>query len=254
MTKRIAIFQSNYIPWRGYFDVIGLVDEFLILDTVQYTKNDWRNRNRIPSKSGGIWLTIPVRVTNLHQRIDETEVDGTHWTRKHLTTLRQSYARAPYFNQYVDQIASLYERARDERLLTSVNLIFLREICHALSIRTPIILAPETMSTDRTARLIELCQGRQATSYLSGPAARAYIDQEQFITANIGLEFMDYGGYPAYRQLCDPFDLSVSVLDLLFNVGPEARTLLKCGQTSKGGGVAENETTASTARTFGRDL
>lgn len=228
--KRIAIVQSNYIPWKGYFDLIGLVDEFVVLDTVQFTKNDWRNRNRIPSANGGVWLTIPCRTAGRQgQRIDETEVEAARWAQKHWSTLAQSYARAPHMKVYGDKIAALYGEATGELLLSRINLIFIRGICDILDISTPLVMADRVDLEDKTGRVVKICEARGATHYLSGPAAKSYADLAQFRASGITAEFIDYSGYPAYGQLREPFDPFVSVLDLIFMQGRNARSFMKIG-------------------------
>jgi len=223
VTKRIAIIQSNYIPWRGYFDMIGMSDEFVLLDNVQYTKNDWRNRNRIPNGREGIWLTIPVRTADARsQRIDQAAVSDPRWARKHWNTISQAYARAPHFKRYETAVAAMYERATSEKLLTGVNRIFIEGICALLGIQTVLSYAQPVDTEDPTERVVRLCQSRAATHYLTGPSARNYVKAELFERANIELEYMDYSAYRPYRQLQAPFDPAVTVLDLLFNEGTAA--------------------------------
>lgn len=231
MSKRIAILQSNYIPWRGYFDMIGLVDEFVILDNVQFTKNDWRNRNRIPNGKDGVWLTIPVRTANrLEQTIAETVVSDPRWARKHWNTLRQSYARAPHFKRYAEALAGAYAAAANEKHLSCINRIFIDAVCQALNISTQIAVAETLDTEDKNDRVVRLCQSRGASRYLSGPAAKTYIDPARFAQAGIAIDYMDYSHYSPYPQLHEPFDSAVSVLDLLFNVGPEAPRYMTFGE------------------------
>jgi hypothetical protein len=226
--KRVAIIQSNYIPWKGYFDVINLVDEFILYDDRQYTRRDWRNRNLIKTAQGLHWLTIPVQVKGrFEQRIDETTIDDPSWAGKHWKTITQTYAAAPHFDTYRDRVAALYSQAGMERL-SDVNRLFLEGLCAMLEIRTPLVWSTQYAATgDRTARLVSLCRQAGAQEYLSGPAARAYMEEEQFRAAGIELLYMDYSGYPEYPQPHGAFEHGVSVLDLLFNVGPEAPRYMK---------------------------
>jgi hypothetical protein len=225
--KRVAIVQSNYIPWKGYFDLINLVDEFVLYDDRQYTRRDWRNRNRIKTPQGPAWLTVPVQVSGrYHQRIDETEIADLDWGRAHWRTIVHNYADAPFFDLQHDRVERLY--ATNERLLSLVNRSFLEEICSILEIRTRITWSSDYEGVGaKTERLVSLCRQTGADVYLSGPAARAYIEEEQFAAAGIALEYMDYAGYPEYPQLHPPFEHQVSVLDLLFNVGPAATQYLR---------------------------
>jgi hypothetical protein len=208
--------------------MIGLVDEFVILDNVQFTKNDWRNRNRIPDGKDGLWLTIPVRTAKrMNQPINEAEISDPRWARKHWSTLSQCYARAPHFKTYEAPIRDAYERASGEKLLSAVNRTFIATLCNLLGVKTKISDAEWIDTEDKTERVVRLCQSRSATRYLSGPAAKHYVDDTLFEKAGITLEYMDYAGYPPYKQLHAAYDPAVSVLDLLFNTGPEAPRYMK---------------------------
>lgn len=225
---KLAIVQSNYIPWKGYFDLIRAVDTFMILDEVQFTKNDWRNRNRIKTQAGTQWLTIPVATSGrFGQSIAQTRV-AAPWARAHWASVQQSYARATHFADYAPTVRELFEQAADEALLGRVNAIFIHGICHMLGIETPIVRAQDFASCGvRGDRVLSLCRSAGATHYLSGPAARAYMDVGAFQEAGIAVTFADYAGYPEYPQLHGAFDHAVTALDLLFNVGPDAVRYMK---------------------------
>jgi hypothetical protein len=227
-TKRVAIVQSNYIPWKGYFDMIRQVDEFVLLDSVQYTRRDWRNRNRIKTREGAVWLTIPVKVTGRYlQSIRETEISDPDWAEHHWARLKTAYGAAPHFPTYARDLEALYATASRCRLLSEVNRLFLRELCSLLGIATRLSDDAEYHPTgSKTERLVGLCQAAGATDYLSGPAAQDYLVPERFAEAGIGLSWMSYGGYPEYEQLHPPFDHAVSVVDLLVHTGPEAARYL----------------------------
>lgn len=226
--KTVAILQSNYIPWKGYFDIIGMVDEFIIYDEVQFTKNDWRNRNRIKTRNGLEWLSIPVRHKSLDQTIAETVVADDRWSVKHWKSIENSYAKAPCFSHYAPEIQRLYERAANLTLLSEINVLFIREICALLKIETLITSSSQyTLAGDRVDRLVNICHQANADAYLSGPAAMDYIDTNAFEDRGIRLEWMEYGGYPEYPQLFPPFQHGVSILDLMFCAGSEARKYLK---------------------------
>lgn len=226
--KIVAILQSNYIPWKGYFDLINLVDEFILYDDMQYTRRDWRNRNKIKTSAGSDWLTIPVVVKGRYfQRINETEIADLAWAREHWRTITHNYARAPYLGMYREQLEELFLGCQ-ERMLSQVNARFLLALCSILGITTPITWSTEYQLVEgKTERLVDLCRQAGATRYISGPAARAYIDESLFAAAGIGLAWMEYTGYPEYRQLHQPFDHFVSVLDLILNEGPEAPRFMK---------------------------
>jgi hypothetical protein len=226
--KRVAIVQSNYIPWKGYFDLINMVDEFILYDDRQYTRRDWRNRNLIKTGQGLRWLTVPVRAKGRYvQRIDETMISDLAWSERHWRALEHAYGGAPHFRAYRDAIGALYAEPGQERL-SDVNRRFLEAISMLLEIETKFTWSTDYQAEgDRTARLISLCRQAGADEYLSGPSARAYIDESQFQTAGIELVYMDYSGYPEYTQLHGPFEHGVSILDLLFNAGPDAPRFMK---------------------------
>jgi hypothetical protein len=227
--KRVAIVQSSYIPWKGYFDLIRSVDEFILLDEVQFTKRDWRNRNRIKTQHGLMWLTVPVHTKGkFTQRIQDTLVSDGDWSRKHWATIRAAYAKAPCFSEFEEPIAALYRASEVDGRLSDVNYRFLTAICEFLEIRTPIRWSTDYHSDEgRNDRLIALCSQAGATDYLSGPSAAAYIDQDQFAASGISVQYADYSGYPEYPQPYPPFEHHVSVLDLLFSTGRNAPQYLK---------------------------
>jgi hypothetical protein len=227
-SKRVAILQSNYIPWKGYFDVINMVDEFVLFDTAQYTRRDWRNRNRIKTHAGPAWLTIPVAVKGRYlQAIQETEISDPSWNERHWKTLVHSYSLAPHFDAYRARFEGLYLGCQ-EKLLSRINYRFLVTICEILGIRTHLSWSMEHPQIQgKTERLVEWCKGLKGTEYLSGPAAKGYIDESLFARAGITLRYIDYSGYPEYTQLYPPFDHAVSILDLIFNEGPNATRFMK---------------------------
>ena len=224
MGKRIAILQSNYIPWKGYFDMINMVDEFILFDDVQYTRRDWRNRNKIKTPQGLQWLTIPVEVRGKYfQKIKDTKISDPNWNRAHWQAIRQNYTRAQYFSEHGDFFETLYQSAT-QSYLSEVNHHFLLAICQLLGVHTQITRSMDYgVIDDKTERLVDLCKKAGATSYLSGPAAKSYINPDLFSIEGIDLEYMDYSGYPEYQQLYPPFKHGVSIVDLIFNTGANAR-------------------------------
>ncbi len=227
--KRVAIVQSSYIPWKGYFDLIRSVDEFITLDDVQFTRRDWRNRNTIKTQHGLHWLTIPVVTKGRYtQTIAETEI-ASPWADEHWACLHAHYARAPYFPTLGPVVQRLYEQAAGERLLSSVNHIFLRGICETMGVLSgirPSIDYPH--SGVKTERLLTLCQAAGAKTYLSGPSAGSYLDIDLFTSAGIDVVYADYSGYPEYPQRHGAFVHGVSILDLLFNTGANVANYMKC--------------------------
>jgi hypothetical protein len=224
--KRVAICQSNYIPWKGYFDLIRSVDEFILFDTAQYTRNDWRNRNQIKTRSGVAWISIPIK-NHFKQTVLEAEVNDSSWNKRHWKTLIQHYARAQYFEMYRSRFEELY-MGSEAKQLSHVNHQFLVAICQLLEIKTRFTWSSEYPEIeDKTERLVHWCRLLNATEYVSGPAAKAYIDECRFSDAGIQLRYMDYSAYPEYNQLYPPFQHAVSIVDLIFNEGPNATRYMK---------------------------
>jgi hypothetical protein len=227
--SRVAIVQSNYIPWKGYFDLIASVDEFVLLDDVQYTRRNWRNRNRLKTAEGTRWLSIPVHSKGRYlQRIDETEVSDTNWAELHWRTLVRAYGTAAGFQEVRDQIELTYEACSYERLLSQINRRLIETVCGLLGVSTPLSWSREYCAAGtKTERLRDLCLSVGADEYLSGPSARGYLDERLLADAGISVVWMDYSNYPKYPQLQPPFEHHVSVLDLIFNAGTDASRYLK---------------------------
>lgn len=219
--KRIAIVQSCYIPWKGYFDIIHDVDTFVLYDTCQFTRRDWRTRNKIKTPQGSIFLSVPVKSKgNFTAPINAIEVADHIWVDKHLASMRHNYARASHFRDVWPVVEALYEVCRAERLLSRINYLFIKGICDLLKVEVHLVNAPdECASSDPSAKLVEICMAHGATEYLSGQAAKSYLNEELFTSHGIQVTWVSYGPYPEYPQLYPPFDHNVTVLDVLFNVG-----------------------------------
>ncbi|MCI8779916.1 MAG: WbqC family protein [Lachnospiraceae bacterium] len=219
--KKVAILQSNYIPWKGYFDMIHMVDEFVLYDDMQYTKRDWRNRNLIKTHSGLKWLTIPVVTKGrFDQKIKETEILSSKWCMEHWKSLQVNYAKTPCFDIYAGRILEIYKRCQGEKYLSRVNYIFLKEICDILGISTEISWSSDyILNEGKTEKLVGICVQAGADEYISGPAAKDYIVPEAFAEAGIRLKYMDYSNYREYPQLYGQFCHNVSILDMLFHLG-----------------------------------
>ncbi|KGY11317.1 hypothetical protein NM22_15760 [Vibrio tubiashii] len=228
MSKKVAILQSNYIPWKGYFDLIASVDEFIIYDCMQYTKRDWRNRNKIKTIDGLQWLTIPVQVKGKYfQSIKNTKVSDSSWAKKHWKSLKQSYSKSKYFSKYEKVFEDFYSNCQSE-FLSEINYDLILIINKILGIKTKISFSKEfPLIEGKSERLLSLCQAVGATEYISGPAAKDYLDEKIFENNNIKVTWMDYSGYPEYDQIHPPFEHGVTVLDLIFNQGPEAPQYMK---------------------------
>ncbi|MET4445532.1 hypothetical protein ABIB75_003814 [Bradyrhizobium sp. GM2.2] len=220
---KISIIQSCYIPWKGFFDLIGRCDEYVIYDRMQFVKRHWHNRNRIKTANGLEWLTIPVVTKGrFDQAIDEVLIEKP-WADKHWRALELAYRRAPFFDLLAPVVRVWYERADKETRLTDVNELFTREIAGLLGLRTRIVrdIAYPADGT-KTKRLLAIARAAGADRYLSGPSARTYLDEALLAEEGITTEWMNYEGYPEYPQLHGDFEHGVSVLDLLFDTGPEA--------------------------------
>jgi hypothetical protein len=221
--KRVAILQSSYIPWKGYFDLIRRVDEFILYDDAQFTRRDWRNRNVIKTPHGPLWLTIPVEVKGKYfQSVKDTKIADPRWAERHWRSIQSSYARAPFYREFKDGLEALYRDCRSDAL-SEINFHFISALCGWLSIGTRLTWSMDYVLADgRTERLVSICQQAGATEYVSGPSARAYIDPAAFERAGIALTYMVYDGYREYEQLYPPFDHRVSVIDMLLHTGPSA--------------------------------
>ncbi len=220
--KKVVVLQSNYIPWKGYFDLIHDADTFIFYDDVQYTKNDWRNRNKIITAAGPRWLTIPTGI-DAKRLVCEVELRDSTWQAAHWETIRQNYRRAPYFKLYRPVFEAVY-LGQQWNNLSRLNQHLIKLISHEL-LQLPVSFEDSrayALSGQRLERLLELVRKSGATHYISGPAAKSYIDESAFTDIGVELIWKDYSGYPEYPQGPLPFEHAVSILDLLFNLGPEA--------------------------------
>lgn len=221
-TKKVAVLQSDYIPWKGYFDIIHDVDLFIFYDDVQFTKNDWRNRNRIKTPSGSRWLSIPVG-SKIHRFIYEADIKDPIWGKRHWDIIFQSYRRSKYFKIYSSFFQHVYLDLTWGNI-SDLNQFMIKNIAREfLGITTQFDDSRlYTVSGCKQERLLTLLNKVNATVYVSGPAAKHYIDDKDWSNSGIQLVFKDYSNYPEYPQVYPPFDHFVSIIDLLFNVGPSA--------------------------------
>ena len=225
---KVAISQSNYIPWKGYFDLVNRVDVFVLYDDMQYTRRDWRNRNKIKISRGTQWLTIPVKVKGKYfQRINETRICDQKWPEKHWRTIELNYKKAKYFFEYRNVFKKIYSQMEEE-FLSIINYKFIKCICKLLGINTEIIWSSEfDLVGDRNERLLNICTTLGASEYISGPSAQSYMDIDLFKNNMIKVSWMNYDDYPEYSQTSYPFEHGVTILDLIFNEGPESKTFMK---------------------------
>ncbi|MBK8893853.1 MAG: WbqC family protein [Propionivibrio sp.] len=220
--KTVIVLQSNYIPWKGYFDLIHDADLFIFYDDLQYTKNDWRNRNKLKSARGAEWLTIPVGI-DANRLICEVELKDTTWQSKHWKTIQNHYGKCPHFARYKPFFEDIY-LGRQWVNLSELNHHLIRSISEDfLNINTEFQDSRQfDLSGKKFDRLLEIVGKSGAERYVSGPAAKDYIDASRFADANIELVWKDYSGYPEYPQRFPPFEHGVSIIDLLFNTGSDA--------------------------------
>ncbi|MBR5913105.1 MAG: WbqC family protein [Selenomonadaceae bacterium] len=221
--KKVAVLQSNYIPWKGYFDIIHDVDEFIFYDEVQFTKNDWRNRNKIITKQGEIWLTVPVGMNKIHRLILDVQMKDSSWQKKHFATLEMAYHKAPYFKHYEEFLKFVYLE-KTWTYLYELNRFLIENISRQfLGITTKFSDSRDYPTHGaKHEKLLSLVKAAQADVYVSGPAAKDYIIAEDYAREGIELVWKDYSGYPEYPQRNENFTHNVSILDLLFNVGDDA--------------------------------
>lgn len=220
--KKVAIIQSNYLPWKGYFDIIHDVDLFIFHDDLQYTKGDWRNRNKIKTSKGILWITIPVG-THTERLICEVEIKDKHWQRKHYNLLKQYYTKAPYYKKYIEFLNHIYMENQWNNL-SEFNQYTIQLIAKELLDIKTIFKDSRIyqLNNKKQDKVIELLKKTGASTYISGPAAKSYIEENTFQQASIELIWKDYSNYPEYPQFFPPFEHGVTILDLLFHTGPDA--------------------------------
>ena len=220
--KKVAILQSNYIPWKGYFDLLAAADEFILYDDMQYTRRDWRNRNKIKTPQGIQWITIPVlQGDRERQRIRDTMAADSQWAAAHWKAIAHNYRRAPHFDEIAEWLKPLYDSLPDN--LSEINRKIIETICKYLGIKTQITNSWDYTSTGgKTERLVDLCKQAMGNEYISGPSAKCYINEDAFAESGIKLTWFDYDGYAEYPQLWGGFTHEVSILDLLFNCGRDS--------------------------------
>ncbi|MBI4611286.1 MAG: WbqC family protein [Candidatus Rokubacteria bacterium] len=227
---KVAVHQPQYLPWLGYFDKMDRADCFVLLDHVQFKKNEWQNRNRIKTAAGWQWLTVPV-LHRFPQAISEVGVNNrARWSRKHLQALVLNYAAAPFFETHRAFFEEVYSRQWAQ--LIDLALETLGYLVDALGIQTKLVPASSLALREaegKTERLIAICQALGGDTYLSGCGGLDYLDRQRFADAGIRLAFQDFR-CPAYPQRFGPFEPNLSVVDLLFNCGSQSLSVLRQGR------------------------
>ena len=230
---RIAITQPTYLPWLGYFDLLDQVDKFVLLDTVQFEKRSWQQRNRIKTPTGLLWLTVPVVFRGrLGQRIVDVKIREADFWRDHLRAVELNYRRAPFIDEYYPALSELLRSASSGPRLAELNIGLLRWLAEALGIETPIVRSSElAVDGKRTHLLAEICSLSGATTYVSPLGSADYLLNELPILTGCGVNLLfQHYEHPTYRQLFPPFQAHASVLDLLFNEGENALAIIRSGR------------------------
>jgi len=234
---RAVVLQSNYLPWKGYFDLIASADVFVIYDSVQYTKNDWRNRNRLMTRNGPVWITVSVVTAGrFGQKIRETEISDRAALTRHWKTITQTYGSLSGFADHAGELFEAFNLASNKTHLHDVNVILLQALLDVLRVETEIIddLRFSFDSDDPTSRLVQICTELGVSSYLTGPAGTNYLDLDQFRLAEIAVEVLEYDHYNEYPQLgSGRFDHAVSIVDLLAHTGADGARRELRGRTHR---------------------
>jgi len=227
----ITIHQPNYMPWPGFFHKWLLADTFVILDTVQYHKNEWQNRNRIKTAQGEQWITVPVTY-RYPQHIRDVGIASNNWAKKQVTSIEQAYAKAPYFEQVWPSIKATL--LNNHQSLTQLNVELIQALGTQMGCTSPLVLASDlpNAAEEPTQRLIDICQHLHGSAYLSGAEGRNYLQQDAFKAAKMDVYYQDVTP-PTYPQLHGSFIPYLSSLDVLFNIGDETQSLVR-----KMGGMA----------------
>lgn len=231
----LSVHQPQYIPWLGFFDKIDKSGCFVFLDQVQYKPREYQNRNKIRSKDGWMWLTVPVVTGGLgRQRICDVKIDNdSDWQKTHWRSLKGCYNKARFFKEYSAFFSSVYSSKWEK--LADLNIHIIRYILEKLKIEIPLQYESELgISSKKTDRIVEICEKLKADTYLSGIGGRDYLEEEKFVKAGIKLEYQNFI-HPAYNQLYtekeDSFIPYMSIIDLLFNEGEKSIDILRGKRT-----------------------
>lgn len=233
--------QPVYLPWLGLFHKIALADKFVFFDQVQYVPKDWISRNQIKTQNGPVMLTVPVlRKGYLNKKIAEIEVNNdVPWARKHWKTVLLNYGKSQYFKQYADFFEDIYNRKWD--LLADLNLYMLKWFLQTLGINVPVERAGENnFEGSKSALVLDMCLKLGAEIYIFGVLGRDYTDVNTFLKAGVQPIFQSYR-HPVYRQLHGDFLPCMSIIDLLFNEGPNALDILMSGNINKDDVLSDKE-------------
>jgi hypothetical protein len=223
----LAVLQPGYLPWLGFFDQMRRADVFVYYDDVQFDKHGWRNRNRIKTPAGPHWLTVPVRHHGLGQPgILDVQIESTQpWARTHVRTLQQYYARAPFVDTYLPELSELLQRPWTR--LVDLDLAVVGLMARWLHVAPVIHRSSELgVGGEKSDRLLKLCAHFGATRYLTGDAARSYLEVEQFAARGVEVVWQEYP-HPVYPQLHGDFIPYLSAIDLILNCGSQSAAVLR---------------------------
>ncbi len=227
-----SIHQPQTFPWLGYFAKIMQSDIFVFINNVQFKKNEWQNRNKIRSHNGLQWLTIPI-IHNFGQLLNEVKINSTiNWQNKHIQAIKTCYSKAPYFHLYFQEIEEIY--SSNWVYLSDFNIKTVHWIMDKIGIKTPTIISSEIKDLScfpelsAEERLIAITKSVEADIYLSGAGGHNYLNIELFSPSGIELQFQEFE-HPRYNQLHYDFISHTSILDLIFNKGPNSHQIIKGG-------------------------
>jgi hypothetical protein len=224
---RIAILQPGYLPWLGFFEQMAYADCFVYFDDVQFTRKDWRSRNRVKTSAGPVWLSVPTRKAARETPIHQIEINyQERWAEKHLRTIQHAYQKTPYFEPLFGQLSQVL--AREFRLLQELDAALVEVLRRHLGLDTPIRWSSELgiQTDDKNERILKICQALGADLLYDGKAAEAFVDVGYFAAHGVQVVFQDYQ-HPVYRQLWGEFVSHLSVVDLIMNMGPVAGRVLR---------------------------
>lgn len=227
---RVAIMQPTYLPWLGYFGLMKSVDVFILLDSVQFTRRSWQQRNQIKTANGSLWLTVPVLAKGKRdQLISEVEIDRSQdFPYSHQRAIEMNYRKSSHYSAYSNQLFSII--GADTKLLADMAMAAIVWIRDELGITTPVRRSSEFVTTGTKAELLaNLCEQVGANEYVSPPGSKAYLDEsDAFTKRGMPLSYFHFA-HPEYPQRYGEFVPYMSIVDLMFNVGRDSLGLLEMG-------------------------
>jgi hypothetical protein len=226
---KVTIHQPNYMPWIGFFNKVSMADTYIILDSVQYEKDGFTNRNKIKqpdSPAGWAWLTVPVKKGSSNRMIRDVEVDNNQkWREDSLKAINRTYKNSPYLKQYSQFLDSIYKKDWDN--LYELNVFIIKELLYILGIKPQIIKASELNISGKKSDLnLDICKKAGATEYISGISGKKYLETDRFKVEGIKVTFQDFR-HPVYAQVRGPFISNLSIIDLLLSCGPDSVNMVQ---------------------------